>query len=60
MYSYTEFRSRKTGKAVGEMLFDLEIDPNENNNVVSEPEYRQVMLSLSSELDSLRRTAKRP
>jgi hypothetical protein len=41
-------------------LFDLEIDPNENNNVVSEPEYRQVMLSLSLELDSLRRLAKRP
>ena len=60
MYSYTEFRSRKTGKAVGEMLFDLERDPNENNNVVSELEYRQVMLSLSSKLDSLRRLAKRP
>ena len=60
MYSYTEFRSRKTGDPVGEMLFDLTKDPDENTNVISESGYGHVKLALSLQLDSLRRLSKRP
>ena len=60
MYSYTQFRSRKTGEPDGEMLFDLTKDPNENTNVVLDPQYSQVKLALSSQLDSLRRLSRKP
>ena len=60
MYSYTEFKNRKTGEPAGEMMFDLTKDPDENTNVVSEPEYSQIKLALSSQLDSLRRPSNRP
>ena len=60
LFSYTEFQSKKKGGAAGEMLFDLTKDPDENTNVASEPEYSQVKVALSLQLDSLRRLSKRP
>lgn len=34
------------------MLFDLQIDKDENNNVVNDPEYREIVLRLKNVLHS--------
>lgn len=52
-FSYTEFRHRKTLEFRGSMLFDLQADPQENNNVADDPDYALVKAELAGKLDSL-------
>ena len=52
-FSYTEFRHKKTLEFRGAMLFDLQVDPAENNNVSDDPAYALVKAKLAGQLDSL-------
>ena len=46
-YGYTEYINLKTGKPVARMLYDHVKDPDENLNVVNNPEYEGVVKKLS-------------
>jgi hypothetical protein len=45
-YGYTEFINLKTGETETTMLYDHDIDPDENVNVVANPQYKPVVDSL--------------
>jgi hypothetical protein len=47
-YGYTEFIDLKTGKPFAKMLYDHIKDPDENKNVVDEPEYADVVSKLGN------------
>ena len=47
-YGYTEFIDLKTGKPFAKMLYDHTKDPDENVNVVGNPEYAEVVKKLGS------------
>ena len=52
-YSYTEWRNKKTNNIYARMLYDLENDPNENFNISSQKNMREVQIGLSKKIDSL-------
>lgn len=47
-YLYTEWS--KNGEMISRMLYDHQVDPNENNNVAGHPEYKGVVKKLSKDL----------
>jgi arylsulfatase A-like enzyme len=47
-YGYTEFLNMKTGKPFAKMLYNHIKDPDENKNVVDEPEYADVVSKLGN------------
>lgn len=57
-FRYTEWR-KPEGPAQYTMLYDLEKDPHEYNNLIDEPEYAQIQQALSEQLNAAISTAKR-
>ena len=53
-FSYTEYRHKVSDKFLASMLFDLAVDPNENDNVTDSSTYASIKADLSFQLDSLR------
>ena len=49
-YRYIEWINRYTGKLVGQDLFDYEKDPHESQNLVTNPEYAQVLKEMKDKL----------
>lgn len=49
-HSYTEFYN-KSGQVKANMLFDLTIDPNENQNIAADPENQKIILEMSKILE---------
>jgi arylsulfatase A-like enzyme len=49
-FRYTEWRDRKTGKVIARELYDHEKDPQENINVVDQPEYESDIQRLAGML----------
>ena len=52
-YSYTEWRAKKTDSVYAKMLYDLEIDPNENTNISGNKKLLDIQIGLSKKIDSL-------
>ena len=52
-YSYTEWRDKKTDSIYAQMLYDLENDPNENNNISDNETLLNIQIELSKKIDSL-------
>ena len=52
-YSYTEWRDKKTDSIYAQMLYDLENDPNENNNISDNETLLNIQSELSKKIDSL-------
>lgn len=53
-FSYTEYRHKVSDKMLASMLYDLAVDPNENDNVTDSSTYASIKADLSLQLDSLR------
>jgi arylsulfatase A-like enzyme len=53
-YRYTEFTDNN-GKVIARMLFDHQVDPEENVNVAKLPEYKEVVHKLSKELHQVQK-----
>ncbi|MEQ8616773.1 MAG: sulfatase [Lacipirellulaceae bacterium] len=52
-YRYTLFRDDNgKGQVIGEMLFDQQEDPAENNNLAKEPNMKQVISDLRTQLEA--------
>jgi iduronate 2-sulfatase len=49
-YSYTEYINPKDNSTIASMLYDHQIDKDENINVVNEPEYREIVKQLQKTL----------
>lgn len=49
-YSYTEYINRETDKPYAKMLYDHQLDPDENENVVNNPTYIQIAQELQQAL----------
>ncbi len=47
-YSYTEFINSKDNTLITSMLYDHQIDKDENNNVVDDPKYKEVVSVLNN------------
>ena len=52
-YSYTEWRAKKTDSVYAKMLYDLEVDPNENTNISGNEKLLDIQIELSKKIDSL-------
>ncbi len=52
-YAYTEFLNRSKDSTVSNMLYDHSTDREENRNISSDPEYRELIRALSEELRSV-------
>ena len=49
-YRYVEWKHWQTGKLSGTELYDLETDPQENRNIVDNPDYTSLVQSLKERL----------
>ncbi|MEN1678979.1 MAG: sulfatase [Planctomycetota bacterium] len=57
-FRYVEQRDRRgVGKLQATALFDLQLDPGENDNVVQQPEYAEAVLRLRDQLARARQSA---
>ena len=52
-YSYTEWRTKKNDSMYAKMLYDLEVDPNENTNISGNQKLLDIQFELSKKIDSL-------
>ena len=52
-YSYTEWRTKKNDSMYAKMLYDLEVDPNENTNISGNQKLLGIQFELSKKIDSL-------
>ena len=53
-YSYTQWFDTQKNKVIGEMLFDLNSDEQENSSLVKDSSYKKLISTFSSKIDSLR------
>ena len=55
-YAYTEWFNSKNNTVIGDMLFDLNSDAEENSSLAKDSSYNTLISNFKNQIDSLRKT----